>query len=312
MTFKIAKEFNLKDWDNFISNSSLNLNYFQYFIEYETISYSLTNQSFLVYEKNEIVMAVLVLLKENLDLWRLNIIYSKSIDNLEMQIKLSNFVKNHLHACSIDVSKNQICNWGDGLIDRLPKKVIGNIYLINLANSKESMFNNLSRNHQRTIRKSLEIGLKFQVFDASSNLSELRDYFDGYKRSHIEQSGRQTRPDQSFEYMLDLIAQGKSKLYCVSLNDNNLAYLYCDLFESLSRGWSQVTNKNIYPDIFPRTYLEWEALLDLKSSGCKTYLLGTEDFDSKKVEIPVGINQYKIRFHPQILNNYSYTFSYDA
>ena len=173
-------------------------------------------------------------------------------------------------------------------------------FIADLTQPKEILEDRLSKSHAKKIKVSQTKGQTVLAIDSSSNHQLIDLEFEAYKRAHILASGRQTRPDESFNSMRLLIHSGIGVLFVTKLGQQGLSYLYCDTRGKMARGWSQANDKNAEKEHSPRHFLEWSAMLYFKSRGVSFYEIGSRaipaqfgvDFNEKLV----GISDFKERF----------------
>jgi hypothetical protein len=297
-------------WNKYLQLSNCNLNYQWYFINYQIISFNLINLSGIVF-KNEDPIALYVAYADSLktqvsplslsplvftknanDILNANEYYSGIIGDLI-------FVEDHIFKNDKPIS------WcPENKTQDLDLNFSSNVreLVIELNTPETILLKKMSRNHRRTIQNSQMKGQRIIEISSSSPNGEISEYFNDYRDTHKLVSGRQTRPDSSFEFMEELILFGISTMFVSVFQNSPVSYLYCDAHDDLSRGWSQVTKPNLEKGLFPRTLLEWSAIKFFKNEGRSIYHLGT--IRSKNLlsshEI-AGFDEYKRRFGPTFI-----------
>lgn len=292
-------------WDMFAFSQTQNLNYQRYFIDFEKISYGLEESSIVLldYTSGKIVMLLIDLKKNNDEKFRTHYIFN-SADRL-----FSGDWKILLEKNEIDLPRegNEYSCWQYSPLS-IPASVsyfeIGKELVVDLSQQESDLWVNMSRNHRRTIEKSRSQGMAIKIIDKSSSEADQTFFFDKYREAHRAAAKLAARPESSYSYMLRLIREGIGTLYMAHLEGEPVSFLYCDRFQSSSRGWSQVTPLEIKREYFPRTFLEWNAILDQKAHGVISYHLGFDQLKSGDFK-QNSINTYKYRFHPSIYSRYS-------
>jgi hypothetical protein len=300
-------------WNSTLMDTNCNLNYYSYFIKYQTLSYAIKNNSGLVYLDSRLVAIFVTysqLLSNEYSPLSLQPVYftldlkdKYEVDKFyQLQIGIKRLfqeyvLRNHKPVSWLpsDFEQKTVTQKNDKVRE----------LVINLRNSEESLFSRLSRNHKRTIKSSLEMGMRIKTVSSLSSELEISNYFHEYKRLHTFVAGKQTRPDASFEFMQELITRGISRLFVSILNEKNISFLYCDSYGIYARGWSQVTRPNLQKKCFPRTLLEWNAILLFKEENRLAYHLGTITSELKFAGDKMsGFDDYKRRFHPSEISSY--------
>lgn len=299
-----------KLWQSLLLKAKCNLNYEKYFMEYQTISYPLKNLSGIVLS-NSYPLALFVVyadsLKRNILPVSLAPIYFT--ENSNAKLALNKFYQEVIQ-CSKNLEENVFNNnrsisWLPKMNTRLAEAESDHEieeFIIDLESSEEILFSRLSRNHKRTIKNSIEMGHQVFQISSESSQSDIDFYFNQYRKMHIQVSGRETRPIESFEFMKKLIYRGVSMLFVSMFQGEPISFLYCDSNREYSRGWSQVSKPNLGTKNFPRTLLEWTAIQTYKAKGRTVYHLGVHEkgsFDS--ITELQGFVEFKRRFGPTII-----------
>jgi len=309
-TFTPFSEVGESDWEALVTQAELSLNYEVYFIKYELLSYQLINRSGVVYLENKpMAMYVTYLDKctDQISSHSLSPVYLTA--ELDEITEINNF---YLEQFNVGRSINDsllsvigITSWLPGNNSKLPQEndFLGQSELvIELTETEEVLWSRLSRNHKRTIRTSVAMGQNVICLDVNSPQGNIEEHFQEYKNLHISVSGRQTRPDESFEYMKELIFMGTSKLFVSVHHKSAVSFLYCDSSREFSRGWSQVTKTGLDKGIFPRTLLEWTAIKTFKNEGKAIYHLGSvRSLPRSSFMEKLGFDEFKRRFGPTVL-----------
>jgi lipid II:glycine glycyltransferase (peptidoglycan interpeptide bridge formation enzyme) len=176
--------------------------------------------------------------------------------------------------------------------------------VMNLRETDEQLNGNLSQSHRKKIRKSKKGAQVVEIFDHLSTPEVINKEFSDYQALHLKAAGKMTRPQESFDFMRDLIKAGKAVLFTNKLDNKPLSSLYCDYYNNIARGWSQANDKDYEKEYSPRHLTEWEAILYFKSKGIDYYELGSQ-FTNGQISTLcnnklLGIATFKERFGSNI------------
>jgi hypothetical protein len=172
-----------------------------------------------------------------------------------------------------------------------------NTQLIDLSKSGEELRNDLRRNHRRSIQKGNQFEIKFYTSD---NITE--DIFYDYKQMHHKAAGRKTRPDKTFELMLDQLKKDLGFLVQVSLNQKSIGFEFYTKYKNQAEGFSAANDPDF--EYLPiRHRLEWEAMLWMKKHGIRFYDIGIQQYGSLPHDFPddkqIHISHFKRGFGGQ-------------
>ena len=300
LEFKNFESIDPIEWDTQVLKKVKNLNYQHYFITYNCITWNRTNIGGLFLNEDKLA-AIFILYLNN----ETNAIVSPipipiiaegfGADSLmaaktHFALEIPNGIKLLNDDWQIEPEKSDL---------DLATKQQGFNMIMDLRLSHDELYSNLDRNHKRNIRKSLEQNQEILIINNQTRKELIDLYFNLYRSCHRAAAGRQTRNNNSFDYMLKLIHSGISTLFVTVLSETPISFLYCDSTGELARGWSQATSEQIQKDIFPRTLLEWSAISYYKKEGCKYYHLGSYESEKPIHEFPdLGFMEFKRRFRP--------------
>lgn len=317
-TFQEFDKVDKFSWDKHAEFSIANLNFSTYFIDYQLKAFEFSNLSGLILDGGQPTAIVLNYLDNRTGKLHEPMITPIGVTNRFLLDEF--YCDNHLNQENLigfgeilgEKSRMIYNNWesSEKSLDELKQMDIpGCNLVIDLKKSAEDLWANLSRNHRRNIMKSLDIGQKVIRLDCNSSKKDIEEYFFEYQKYHILVSGKLTRRQVSFDYMKHLITAGVSSLFVAKLAGKSISFLYCDSKSKLSRGWSQVTIPSVGKGIFPRTLLEWTAILHFKSNGFNLYHLGSlNQAEISSTNNLLGFNEFKLRFGPSMRPiYYSYT-----
>ena len=304
-------------WDNFCLASGGTLNHLTHFMDYYTATNVLLDRSFGVLSDGELRAVVPILLPHDIGNFnrpsvKNSLIVSQCplISNCTNKKELFDLLSAEMFIRIPFDIMYEFSSWNPNqvsppdLLDRLYSQQDTNQnLLVDLTMGDEALFRNLSRGHQRTIKKSINNGQKTNILDQFSSPGDISEGFSLYRKAHAMAAGRITRSNESFELMLSYIHKGIASLFIGKIGERNLSFLYCDFVGEFGRGWSQANSHDLNSGEYPRHQTEWDAMKYLGKNGVRYYHLGsiaTKDaVSSAKSD---SITEYKLRFHP-ILNN---------
>ena len=223
------------------------------------------------------------------------------IKNFDVNIKELNFFNHPIVTDGLKTkvsSKNQF-----ELIQFSKKDFVINTFIVDLSLSLEELNYNLSKYHKRNILRTSK-KLKFNIYN-SENFELLKNKFNQFKLLHFKSAGKKTRPDETWDIMLQNIKSNMGILFSSSINNLEISYLYCGLFKKFSWGWSQVNDRNYEKKYMPRHFLEWNAIIYLKKKGFKYYELGenykiaNQNFSQKEISISEFKEKYGSEMYPK-------------
>lgn len=318
MNFQILKRSDISPiaWDSFCLAWGGTLNHLTHFLDYYIVTNDLLERSFGVLFEGELVAVVPILLPISYGLSDGSSAINSSTLNqrplvsfCEYQNVLTDFLSAEMfrHIPSglffefsswAPIQTNATNSLEDLFVDRSNHENL----IVDLTIGEDHLFKNLSRGHQRTIKKSVSSGQITIILDKFSSPKDIDEGFSLYREAHAIAAGRITRPNESFELMLKYIHSGIASLFIGKKGDTNLSFLYCDFAGGFSRGWSQANSQNLHSGEFPRHQTEWEAMKYFSKRGVHYYHLGIIDANtvgsSAKSD---SINEYKLRFHPILI-----------
>lgn len=316
--FKKYETIDNKTWDLEVLKRSKNLNALSHFIDYKCITSNLKHVGGIVYLDDQ----VLVIYDITLDLATKSLVAPSPVPMLSDDIDPLRVKKAHELYSKWLLIEHKIRFEGVEIFEKNcweleeknlqfsgERKITGFNMVIPLDSTEDDLLANFNRNHKRNIKKSIMQGQKVLIISNTQNQHLIEFYFDSYRKCHYSAAGRQTRNDASFDYMAQLIHEGISTLFVTVLDNEPIAFLYCDQAYQLSRGWSQATSLAIQEEIFPRTLLEWTAIKYFRNQGCSIYHLGSYSAASQKNSFPnEGYMEFKRRFEPVHRPIYSLDF----
>jgi hypothetical protein len=160
-----------------------------------------------------------------------------------------------------------------------------------LDDEPEELRAGLSTNHRRSLAKA-ERELEVTVSEERTALEELR-------RLHLAASGRQTRPDETWELMGDWLADGHGAVAVARADGRALGAIYVLAF---GEGAYYASGAN-HPEAgrLPVGHaLHWGAALWLRGRGLRRYELGLQQFGPLAHDLPstkeLGIARFKRGF----------------
>jgi hypothetical protein len=332
-------------WDQLCLNQGgCSLDHLHYFIRYQSLSFNVANKSFVLIDRSkDSVISICPLFVEECEvlpgikipslsvggeplpnpLMRAYVSPSqrrrdlksvfKIIDEVAMQcgVKRILFKKNSTDvACGTAVSSDLF-----ELLKLGFNPICFNSLIMDLEKDEESIFSAVSKTHQKIIKRAKQMGQVVQIIDHLCSKENIASEFKEYQNAHFKAAGRQTRPQASFDFMRELIENGRAALFINNFEGEEISHLYCDMYGKAARGWSQANNKEAEKNVSPRHLTEWEAMLYFKRKGAKFYVLGTQ-FSKGQPETPaddklIGISDFKERYGAQIWPSVYFEKYYD-
>jgi hypothetical protein len=154
-----------------------------------------------------------------------------------------------------------------------------NTNIIDLNLSIDNIFMNLRKAMRKEFRSKIYKELEFfKINMENKNKDQIKKNFDIYKKYHFISANKQTRPDSSWDYMLNLLYDDKADLFAIRrLEDKKfLSFLYCFKEQNFASGASQV---NILDPIILhkyslRAFLEYKTIKHYKDNNFRYYEIG--------------------------------------
>lgn len=161
---------------------------------------------------------------------------------------------------SVDINYSQYGEWrynylrDYGYIDCT---INDNIFLLN--DNKEKLFYRLNRSSRKLIKKfSNSNKCKVDVYDEKSITIEI---FNQYKKFHYICAGKQTRTDESFNYMLELINKSHAVLLGLKFENKEIGYMVVFLSGKKYVSLSSIANLPEFEKEVPiYRLLYWKAI----------------------------------------------------
>ncbi|MFA6446642.1 MAG: GNAT family N-acetyltransferase [Patescibacteria group bacterium] len=177
---------------------------------------------------------------------------------------------------------------------------VENTIAVDLEKKIEDLSADVSKYHLRHIKRGYKKGLAVRVFNRENNADQIDRIFKIFEDTHIKSAGRMTRPQATWDSMLDGMRQGKATLFVTYLKDEAISFLYCGEFDCMAFGWSQINLDEFEKEYSPRHLLEWEAILYYKQKGFKYYEIGERYFTPQLYHVPsakeLSISVFKERY----------------
>lgn len=169
--------------------------------------------------------------------------------------------------------------------------------LIDLRKEEKVLWDELRRNHRRSILKGDKFEIKFY-----DNMNITKGIFYEYKEMHHKASGRKTRPNKTFELMFDQAKRGFGFLVVASLNQKNIGFEFYTIYKKQAEGFSAANDPDF--EYLPiRHRLEWEAMLWMKSRDMDFYDIGIQQSGPLPYDLPtakeINISHFKKGFGGQ-------------
>ena len=190
---------------------------------------------------------------------------------------------------------------------------------IDLRKSDEELESLLTRKKRSSVRKTERLGVITRVFrggeGAPTDEEMICECFDQYRHAHFVSAGRKTRPDKTWEMMLQWLLDGKATLYSAYLGDLPISFLFCSEFAGIATAGSQANVDEYERSHSPRHLLEWRAILDYSARGFAFYDMGTRFGPPSMFHLPsvkeVTISDFKERYGGDLWPEYTFERFYD-
>ena len=259
-------------WSDYKKRNITGLNYDVYFIEYYLITEQqnlVSDESFVyvseetppkclgicffpIYQKDNVVystsVAPIASMKKYLDSC------FEYIENLALEFKIQKIEMN------IDIMYSQCGQWKYNYLrdyNFIDTTINDSIFLLN--KDKNELFYELNRSSRKQINKFINSDkYQFNLYNKNNITPEI---FNQYKKCHYICSGRQTRTDDSFNFMLELIKKSKSMLLELNFEGKGIGYLVVFLSEEKYVSLASIANLPEYEINIPiYRLLYWKTI----------------------------------------------------
>lgn len=197
-----------------------------------------------------------------------------------------------------------------------------NTIVLDLSQSPEDLAKGMTQEQRKHLNQSQRRGLKVREFGAED--TELPQMHALYAQAHRQAAGRLTRPEASFDYMLQLAREGKLRLFAGFVNETPASFLYCGSHGPFRFGWSQANveehaneaathqrrGTSSAAGMVPlrsqalRHLVEWSAVLSFQRSGARYYEIGRRFYGPQLHKVPtakeLSISFFKERYGGQL------------
>lgn len=177
---------------------------------------------------------------------------------------------------------------------------VENSVVIDLSKPEEDLAEDISKYHYRHIKRGVKKGLSVKVFNREHELEKVDKVFELFEQAHIASAGRMTRPQATWDSMLQILQQGNASLFVAYFEGTPVSFLFCGEFSGMAFGWSQVNLDEYEKTLSPRHLLEWEAIMHYKKNNFKFYEVGERYFGPQTYHVPtakeLSISIFKERY----------------
>lgn len=185
---------------------------------------------------------------------------------------------------------------------------VQNTIIIDLSQSLEDLHRGLSREQRKHLTKSRRQGVTVTEYRGDCNgIDEMHSL---YQSAHFSAAGRLTRPQESFDYMLESAKNDDATLFVALVNGTPVSFLYCGQFLGFAVGWSQVNLDEYEEQYSLRHLLEWTAILGYKQRNFKYYEIGIRWYGPQLYKVPtskeLSIATFKERYGGQLWPNLTF------
>ncbi|MDQ1144596.1 hypothetical protein QE429_001423 [Bacillus sp. SORGH_AS 510] len=163
---------------------------------------------------------------------------------------------------------------------------------IDLTKSKEEIFNEHHKNHQRNIKKTIKNGMEFKIFKNEDALEVVEDFFQVYKET-MDKLNASTYSYFSTQYIQDLLSQLKhhSMVGAVFYENQMVAASVC-MYEGDSLHYHLGCSQKQFLHLGVNSYLLHKLALWGKDAGLVKFHLGGGHIGRD------SLFQFKYRFNP--------------
>ena len=189
---------------------------------------------------------------------------------------------------------------------------VQNLLVENLDLSLDQIFEKFSRSRKRDIKIAEKKKLDFFSITSKNTLKEITMFMEDYKKMHFDASGIKTRPDKTWEVMLDQIVNNEANLFFLKKGDKYISFLYAGIFKEYAWCWSQVNKSEYEKEFMPRHLIEWEVIKFLKKNKFKYYEIGSlfnenNNYDVSKKELSISsfVEKFGGELYPKVYSYYA-------
>lgn len=177
-----------------------------------------------------------------------------------------------------------------------------NTIIMDLSVSLDELSGGLTREQRKHLYQSERRGLRVREF--SGERDGLDEMHRQYQDAHRKAAGRLTRPEASFDWMLQLAREARLRLFVAFAGEIPVSFLYCGEFEEFAVGWSQANVEEHESAHSPRHLLEWSAMLSYRERKFKHYEIGRRFYGPQLYKVPTpkerSISFFKERYGGQL------------
>ncbi len=173
-----------------------------------------------------------------------------------------------------------------------------NTIIIDLSRPEEELESGMTHEQRKHIRRSERQALQVRAFRGADE--ELAAMHRLYQEAHERSAGRMTRPQQSFDFMLEVARREQATLFVACAKETPISFLYCGEFSQCAVGWSQANLDEFEEEFSPRHLLEWFAICSYRARRFRYYELGTRWYGPQLDKVPtqkeLSISFFKERY----------------
>jgi len=154
-----------------------------------------------------------------------------------------------------------------------------NTQIIDLSIGLNRLQKNIRENHRRNIKKySHEFSL---VVFHKKNITE--KIFKSYQNMHRLAAGRITRPNKTFQLMLDAIKQGNGSLFAIKSKKNIIGYYLINIYKK-NAYYSSAAVRPDYDEHGVGHVAHWEIIKYLNKNNFHYYEIGWQEYSDTWLE----------------------------
>jgi hypothetical protein len=173
--------------------------------------------------------------------------------------------------------------------------------ILALGQDDEVLFRSFRKGTKSDIKTAVKNDIKVRIYKSSDITKEV---FNLYRDIHFQASGRQTRPDKTWDIMFEWIQQGLSLLAIVTKDEDYIAAQFINVYAHKAYYHSGATLPSHERERGVGHLAQWEVIKFLNSSGVTHYDLGMNLYPNLSQDVAdaksLGISRFKSGFGANI------------
>lgn len=169
--------------------------------------------------------------------------------------------------------------------------------ILSLGLDEEVLFRNFRKGTKSDIKTAIKNNIKVKIYTQTDITKEV---FNLYRDIHFKASGRQTRPDNTWNMMLEWVQQGLSLLAIVTKDEDSIAAQFVNVFSYKAYYHSGATLPSHDRERGVGHLAQWEIIKFLNRLGVTHYDLGMNLYPNISQDVAdaklLGISRFKSGF----------------